>query len=70
MMQLHRPTFTTCTLASLAVAATAFAGTQEGDCLEPWTLRNFQPKSPRYGQMVESASYRGQVAVVMLLSSG
>lgn len=59
-----------CLLVSLAVPASAFAGTTEGDCLEAWTLRNFQPVSPTHGQHVESASYRGKVAVVMLLSSG
>lgn len=46
------------------------AGTGDGSCLEPFELRNFQPKSATQDQLVRSSAYRDLPAVVMLLSAG
>ena len=57
-------------LAGIVCGSGARASTVDDSCLEAWELSNFQSKSPTFGQLVKSSSYRDRVTVVMLLSGG
>ncbi len=54
----------------ILLAAAARAGTEDGSCIPPWELLNYQTQSPTNGQAVKSSSYGDLPTVVMLLYGG
>lgn len=55
--------------AALLCAQPAPGSTADDSCLEPWSLSNFQPKSPTFEQVVPNTLYRDRATIILLLAS-